>query len=67
MNKQFGVPSVRKPPPAQYAAQLVLSEVGNDTNGLNGAGHIKSVLANQGHLIPQCVSVKTIYIFILFP
>ncbi|KAF8579620.1 hypothetical protein K439DRAFT_1648436 [Ramaria rubella] len=52
LNQKFNIPSVRKGPKDEHAAQLILNEVAADTNRLNGAGHIKTALATQGHLIP---------------
>ncbi|KAF5332113.1 hypothetical protein D9611_008101 [Ephemerocybe angulata] len=53
LNKQFDVPSVRKPPPEDIATQLVLDKVAEDIAQSNGTGTILSMLANEGFLLPR--------------
>ncbi|KAF8583634.1 hypothetical protein K439DRAFT_1647174 [Ramaria rubella] len=55
LNQKFNIPSVRRGPQSEHAAQLILNEVAADTNQLNGAGHIKMALATKGHLIPRSI------------
>ncbi|KAF8490213.1 hypothetical protein JB92DRAFT_2835905 [Gautieria morchelliformis] len=53
LQKKHSIPTVRKPPPPDQAAQLILNKVAADTSGLNGAGHVKAALAMEGYLIPR--------------
>lgn len=53
LNKQFEVPSVRKPPTEETATALVLEQVAADVNQNNGTGTIATLIANRGFLIPR--------------
>ena len=53
LQRKYNIPSIRKLPPPEQAAQLILNKVAADTTGLNGAGNVKVALAIEGHLIPR--------------
>ncbi|KAF8833895.1 hypothetical protein BDN67DRAFT_873021, partial [Paxillus ammoniavirescens] len=54
LNKQFDIPSVRKPPSPKLATQAVLKKVAQDVNQANGVYAITSLLSNNGILfVPQ--------------
>ncbi|TDL15499.1 hypothetical protein BD410DRAFT_845149 [Rickenella mellea] len=53
LNRHFEVPTSRKPPPEDQAAQLVLEKMGDDGGGRRGPATIKTVLALEGHHIPR--------------
>lgn len=55
LNKKFGVPSVRKPPPADIAMQAVLEKVADDPSQKRGVGTIGTLLSNQGMPLPRFV------------
>jgi hypothetical protein len=62
LNKKFGVPSVRKPPPADIAMQAVLEKVASDPSQKRGVGTIGTLLSNEGMPLPRFVY----YIYLLF-
>jgi len=53
LNLKFGVPNVRKPPPADIATQAVLDKVAEDTAQTRGVGTISTLLSNEGILLPR--------------
>ena len=59
LNNKFGVPSVRKLPPADVATQAVLEKVANDLSQGRGVGTIGTLLSNNGIPLPR-------FIFYLF-
>ncbi|KAI6032627.1 hypothetical protein F5J12DRAFT_795520 [Pisolithus orientalis] len=54
LNKQFDVPSPRKPPPTDIATKAVLEKVANDVNQANGVRTITSLLSSEGMPLPRC-------------
>jgi hypothetical protein len=53
LNKQFDIPTVRKPPPFSVAATLVCDKLDDDVNQGNGPATVKTALALDGHQIPR--------------
>ena len=53
LNLKFGVPTVRKPPPADIATQMVLEMIAEDTAQMRGVGTISTLLSNDGVLLPR--------------
>ncbi|RXW16700.1 hypothetical protein EST38_g9157 [Candolleomyces aberdarensis] len=53
LQRKFGTPSVRKPPPEDMATAYVLEKVAQDVNQQNGTGTIGTLLANEGVMIPR--------------
>ncbi|KAJ7277244.1 hypothetical protein C8J57DRAFT_1434370 [Mycena rebaudengoi] len=53
LNKQFDIPTVRKPPPFSVATTLVCDKLDDDVNQGNGPATMKTALALDGHQIPR--------------
>ncbi|KAJ3980302.1 hypothetical protein F5890DRAFT_1419886 [Lentinula detonsa] len=53
LNNKFGVPSSKKPPPADVATQAILEKVANDPAQRNGVGTILTLLDNDGLSLPR--------------
>lgn len=57
LNKQFAVPSVRKPPPPDVATQAILEQISEDPSQRRGVGTINTLLGNEGIQIPRYVNM----------
>jgi len=56
LNKEFSVPSSRKPPPIEVATQAIIDEVEKDTQQANGPCYVKSKLKDKDIAVPRYVS-----------
>jgi hypothetical protein len=55
LNKEFNIPSSRKPPPLETATQHILDEVEKDITQGNGPVFVKSRLKDRDIAVPRCV------------
>ncbi|KAJ7633203.1 hypothetical protein FB45DRAFT_745629, partial [Roridomyces roridus] len=53
LNKQFNIPTVRKPPPVSVATTLICDKLDDDVNKTNGPDAMKTFLALDGYQIPR--------------
>ncbi|KAJ7291675.1 hypothetical protein C8J57DRAFT_1588176 [Mycena rebaudengoi] len=53
LHKKFHIPSNRKPPPVEVARQAVIDKVQMDTLQNNGPNYFKTVLQQEGIMIPR--------------
>jgi len=55
LNKEFAIPTVRKPPPLAVATTRVCQKIEEDRHGANGPNTVQTLLALEDCLIPRCV------------
>ncbi|KAJ7486808.1 hypothetical protein FB451DRAFT_1534883 [Mycena latifolia] len=60
LNKDFNIPTVRKPAPISVITTLVCEKLDEDVNQANGPDAIKTFLALDGYQIPRRVPLDTI-------
>ncbi|KAJ7161858.1 hypothetical protein C8R43DRAFT_880590 [Mycena crocata] len=53
LNREFNIPTVRKPPPMPVITTLVMDEIGDDRTKGKGPEVIKTFLALKGYQIPR--------------
>jgi hypothetical protein len=55
LNKEFRVPTVRKPQPMETMRQAIVDEVETDLRQGNGPNFVKSKLKDKGMAVPRYV------------
>ncbi|KAJ7074927.1 hypothetical protein B0H15DRAFT_792575, partial [Mycena belliarum] len=53
LNKEFNIPTARKPPPLPVVTTLVCDKLDNDVAQLNGPEAMKTLLALDGYQVPR--------------
>ncbi|KAJ7903990.1 hypothetical protein B0H13DRAFT_1881929 [Mycena leptocephala] len=53
LNAKFNIPRIRKPPPLEAARQAVIDKVQMDVSQGNGPNYFKTVLQQEGLMIPR--------------